>query len=355
VTIVLPRAKPVCTVDERSEHAMTGEAPGISRRRALTSLGAGTAAVAAAAAGLGGGIPVGAVATDDPNQGDAQPPATGSITGTLVESHVPTVPGVSYVGINYARFFPYSDSSAKQVQPGAGTYATGGGSLIAPLDVPHGSMLYDITGWGGAGSAVQVRRAMYGTYTWDTLTTLTLPAGAGIVSSNQRFMVGAVPTLIPVDLTHASYHVQLTAGTPATALLDLRIGYVGPRGFTAIVPTRVYDSREPGAGGHLASGTTRDVSVANAIPAFGGTNNVVPAGAAAIAYNLTIADTNGSGFLAVYNQGGAFSASAINWFGSGQLLANAGIVSLGGDRMVTVQCGGGGSTNFLIDVTGYFV
>jgi hypothetical protein len=46
--------------------------------------------------------------------------------------------------------------------------------------------------------------------------------------------------------------------------------------------------------------------------------------------------------------------SAINWTAPAQTLANGGAFSLGGDRQVDVLCGGG-SADFILDVTGYYL
>ena len=130
--------------------------------------------------------------------------------------------------------------------------------------------------------------------------------------------------------------------------------------FHAINPVRVYDSRAaaptPGA---LTGGSDRIVSVRDARPDATGavaTVGVVPAGASAVAYNITVADTTGAGFLSV-NPGDAtgFSASSINWSASGQLLANGLVVKLDASRNVRVFAGGAGSTNFIIDVLGYYL
>lgn len=140
---------------------------------------------------------------------------------------------------------------------------------------------------------------------------------------------------------------KITGGTAAGA-------------FHAITPTRVYDSRaaapSPGA---IAGGASRVVSVSDARPDATGavtTAGIVPPGASAIAYNITVADTVGAGFLSV-NEGDAtgFTASSINWSATGQLLANGLVVKLDGSRQVKVFAGGGGSTNFLIDVLGYYL
>ena len=130
--------------------------------------------------------------------------------------------------------------------------------------------------------------------------------------------------------------------------------------FHAIAPARGYDSRRPTPlPGAISSGSNRVVSVKDGRVAASGAvdlADVVPAGARAVAYNVTIAETVGTGFLSVTPGDTASSeASSINWSASGLILANAGIVKLDDNRSIKVFCGGGGATQFLIDVTGYFL
>ena len=130
--------------------------------------------------------------------------------------------------------------------------------------------------------------------------------------------------------------------------------------FHAIAPARGYDSRRPTPlPGAISSGSNRVVSVKDGRVAASGAvdlADVVPAGARAVAYNVTIAETVGTGFLSVTPGDTASSeASSINWSASGLILANAGIVKLDDNRSIKVFCGGGGTTQFLIDVTGYFL
>ena len=133
-----------------------------------------------------------------------------------------------------------------------------------------------------------------------------------------------------------------------------------PPAFHPLTPTRVYDSRAAvPAQGVMSSGGNRLVSVASGRTLDTGavnSPNVVPVGATAIACNVTVDRTQNQGFLAV-NPGGntTVSASTINWFASNQTLANGVIVTISGSREVTVIAGGGGATDFIIDVTGYFL
>ena len=84
--------------------------------------------------------------------------------------------------------------------------------------------------------------------------------------------------------------------------------------------------------------------------------DIVPVGATVVAANVTVTGTTGSfGFLSIYPGGYAGEASTINWFGAGQTLANGVALTLNGSRQLNVICNGGGSTHFIIDVSGYFL
>lgn len=130
--------------------------------------------------------------------------------------------------------------------------------------------------------------------------------------------------------------------------------------FHAVTPGRVHDSR-PGNGGAgpLVTGLNRTISVANRINPSGGAvveNNFIPAGAAAVTLNITAVTTVGNGYFGV-NPGGntTLGASSINWT-SGQTVANGIVCALNGSRQLTVIAGGAAtSSNFIIDITGYYL
>lgn len=157
-----------------------------------------------------------------------------------------------------------------------------------------------------------------------------------------------------VDGDGVLYHCT-AGGDPGTWQ---RISGQGTAGaLTVTNPTRVYDSRL--ATGKLHTGQSRLLSVANGINVTTGavsTPNVVPDGATAIHYNLTITETEGSGYLQVspnlYST--SVTASSINWTGNGQTIANGLLVKIAASRQVNVIAGGaGGATHFVIDVVGY--
>lgn len=139
----------------------------------------------------------------------------------------------------------------------------------------------------------------------------------------------------------------------------LAAGPAGAQAVPAIVlldaPVRVYDSRptEPpavGVKGPLAAGTERTVD----LNASAGLSVAV----SGVLVMLTIANTVDSGFLSVRKGGtGPSLFSSINWYQSGQITANSVVcaVQVVGSRYnVVVRCGGIGSTDFLIDVVGFY-
>ena len=145
----------------------------------------------------------------------------------------------------------------------------------------------------------------------------------------------------------------VVAGTPGT--WRKLAGPASAGAFHAITPHRVYDSRHSSK---IPSGGTRTISVANGINAAGSSDadNLVPAGATAIAVNVTITGTSGAGYLTLF-PGGATkpTASTINWFASGQTLANGVQLAVSATRTVSIFGGGAGTTHVLLDVSGYYL
>jgi len=152
----------------------------------------------------------------------------------------------------------------------------------------------------------------------------------------------------------------VVAGTPGAWRKITGPGVAG--GFHPLTPGRVYDSRQATpANGPISAGQNRTISVADRRDALLSTGAVVqadfvPAGATAVAANVTITNTLGSGYL-VFNPGGntTVGASTINWKADNQDIANGVILTLDATRQLTVVAGGGGSTDFIVDITGYYL
>jgi hypothetical protein len=127
--------------------------------------------------------------------------------------------------------------------------------------------------------------------------------------------------------------------------------------FVPINPYRAFDSR-PFADGFLFPG---DEVYFDVITDVNGTPQI-PQGATAVTYNLTATATLGAeGYLAVFPADINWPGnSSINWFGSNISIANGGVVALGnldGPGQISVYCGGVPmtGTDFLIDITGYYI
>ena len=134
--------------------------------------------------------------------------------------------------------------------------------------------------------------------------------------------------------------------------------------FHAVTPFRAYDSRAAnpvGNVGPIAVGQNRVVSVKDARDSAGVVIQLsaVPLDAKSVAANITITGTVGTfGYLTV-NPGGdtVVRASTVNWSAAGLTIANGVTVTLNASRELTVICGGavGNATQFIIDITGYFL
>ena len=118
-------------------------------------------------------------------------------------------------------------------------------------------------------------------------------------------------------------------------------------------PVRVFDSRTALValgGGKITSGNSIGVSV-------GGITDD-QSHPAAVFVNVTVTDTEGSGYLVVRasDLSGLHPlppTSNVNWSASGQTVANLVITPVGGENTLEVHAGGDGLTHFIVDVQAY--
>jgi len=119
-------------------------------------------------------------------------------------------------------------------------------------------------------------------------------------------------------------------------------------------PVRVYDSRPgnpPNIGlkTPLANGATRTIDAK-------GNSSGVPAHSTAILANFTVVNTSANGFLSAYKTGIAFpGTSTINWFLPGTVVANTTVVALNDSQQFTCLVPASSSTDFFVDVIGYYL
>ncbi|MGI9644396.1 MAG: hypothetical protein ACR2O6_03700 [Ilumatobacteraceae bacterium] len=134
--------------------------------------------------------------------------------------------------------------------------------------------------------------------------------------------------------------------------------------FHPLAGYRAYDSRfemAPVDDGPLGAGPGRVIPVKDGRNVGTGVIDLpdaIPSTATAVAYTLTVAGPTSSGFLFIApGDAGSITASSINWdSNTSGALANSGIVQLDGEREVIVFADGnpGASTQFIIDITGYY-
>lgn len=169
----------------------------------------------------------------------------------------------------------------------------------------------------------------------------------------------AVPDrVLETDATGTLWY-SVAAGSPGTWRAVAGPSTAGA--FHAVDPIRVFDSRAASPSpGPLAAGTTRTISVADGRSLDTGAvsvRDVVPAGATAVAVNLTITETKSSGYLALApGSATTLGASSINWWADGITIANGLVVKLDGDRKLKVFCAGAATceSHVIVDVQGYW-
>jgi hypothetical protein len=120
--------------------------------------------------------------------------------------------------------------------------------------------------------------------------------------------------------------------------------------FVQLTPRRAYDSRFQD--GKLASGQERGVSL----------EGVLASSAGSALINITIDQTEGSGYLTVWAPVGEDGAeipatSNINRSTGNEISANLAVVKLVGDHgdSFAIRASGQGSTHLIVDVMGYFI
>jgi hypothetical protein len=333
-------------------------------------LGAAVAATAAAATASQSGLAFAGGSLGDPNDPRSRTDSVGDLA--RIEALAPLALGESVRFFAGNALVPNGTAAGTTSVTGArGASPRGAGGtnyLSASVDVPVGSRLtsieFVIEGAPQTGRVSLIRWTPDANVAFDYLINQTIPPAVnGIAVYTASFSTPALMALASVDGLH-TYEAFYTDNGAASATFcnAIRVKYIAPSsgGLIPVNPARVYDSRlnmVPDANGPLATNSNRTVSIANARDVTTGAvvGPLVPANATAIAYTLTVANTLGSGFVAV-NPGGVttISASTINWSGPGALLANTGVVKIDSTRTVTAIAGGGGSTDFIIDVVGYY-
>lgn len=182
--------------------------------------------------------------------------------------------------------------------------------------------------------------------------------GWGVVGVCVGLAVGvaAAPTLLADEISGKD-----PGPPPEDVFLPLQLGSITTdTKFVEIEPARAFDSRQPAytGSGLFSPNSSRVIFIGNGHNGSGAVirPDIVPAGATAVAYNITVTGATGPNFVAVTpGNVGSFTTSAINFNGTTDV-ANAGIVSIDSARQIRIWNGDQtGSTGVIVDITGYFV
>jgi hypothetical protein len=330
---------------------------GFDRRRMITGMGMAIGAAGAGALAVPGLASAAAPPPPpDPNSNTANPGGVGAQPLAFAAT-----PGLMYAGISGYNLMAYQ--LAGEYMFDLGGVGVGprpnGTSVVCDIELPHGARIREIQVTGSGSTNATLQRQPYGAYSWSTIGSCTTASGSGLQTGKTSGLSHVV------DRTTGTYLIFAFLNN-TQAISSVAVGYdMAPTGFVPISPVRAYDSRWTASGstagltlGVISGGSSRTVSVADGRDLNTGaitSPNAVPAGASAIAYNLTLSNTTGIGFLAVTpGNASTYAASSINWSEAGQLLANGLIVGVDGTRAIKVFAGGS-STNFIVDVVGYFI
>ena len=168
------------------------------------------------------------------------------------------------------------------------------------------------------------------------------------VNFGRRQTVGNV-ALVPLSASGAVTITNHSTGS-VQLVVDLQ-GELSTAGtlWTPLTPARLLDTRRgtsanPGAA-ILAAGASRTVRIA------GVTGSPVPAGAGAVAVNLTVVPTTASGWVSATDTGST-RTSAVN-FPAGTVVANLALVPLAPDGTMVVHNGSTRPVHLVVDVQGY--
>ncbi|MFI7360453.1 PKD domain-containing protein [Streptomyces avidinii] len=171
-------------------------------------------------------------------------------------------------------------------------------------------------------------------------------------TSNVNYAAGdSVPNLVIVPVGKNGYVNLYNHSDRGVDLIADVTGYftrTSANGYTPTDPTRFVDTREGlGTSRGMVPGRGQfDVQIA-------GTRGI-PAGARAVALNVTVTNPRTAGFLTVFPGGqSAPNTSNVN-FSSGQTIANSVIVPVGADGKIMVRNGSWDPADVIVDVVGYY-
>ncbi|MFN8038410.1 MAG: hypothetical protein U0Q07_04275 [Acidimicrobiales bacterium] len=260
------------------------------------------------------------------------------------------VPGVHYRGWGPYDMLPNDWVSGRSLNFGA-YVPLGGGELRIDLDLEAGITITEVafSAINGTASTVigRVDRFPYSGGTATEVGSVSFPANNPSVDVRGSAVANVV-------VAEGDAYTARMSCDGSSQWLGFRLGYI-PFGFgySPIAPKRVYDSRagNPPLGvtkGPLSNGT-RVINMLNGVTLPAG---VKPVG---LLVNLAVVNTSASGFLSLYQNGQPDpGTSSINWFRTNEIVANTTFTGIDASGNAIAKVPANASTDFFIDVVGYY-
>ena len=278
----------------------------------------------------------------------AMPAGAGAVAGPSAAKTY-----LSYVVVDYLSFHNASPVTPPVLGPG---YRSGDGDfLVAPLGLPVGARIREMSVWAynasAFGATVVLTSVGLGGALSDDLVSVPIPAFTPI----------STETLVTVDETLDADHLYVLAmqcSTSSVGIHAVRIGYEQTGAYQPITPYRCFDSRLA-LGGRIAPNSSRSILASLAIDPATGANlsfDAIPSSARAVTFNLTAVQATGANYFAV-TSGSVLSTSTaqILFNTSTPTVANGGTVELSNGLLRIHGGTGPGSAHCVIDITGYYI
>ena len=235
---------------------------------------------------------------------------------------------------------------------GYGTY-NAAGYLEIPLPIPGGSRLMSVDAYSYVG--VAPFSIMY-SLTRSTTTVSNVSFGAMSaqeIAGIQRasWITGEAYIVGRGEALHLSTSF---CTTPSRTFMGAIYQYFDPNPQLNILatPVRVYDSRPGTMPDQVAKGPLPGPNYRNINCTYGG---AVPVGAPAAMITLTVTGTSQAGFMALWQNGMPYpGTSSINWDHAGTNVAVTTVVALDNFGWLRAMTGPNASTDFIIDVIGFY-
>ncbi|MCU1359344.1 MAG: hypothetical protein JWN99_633 [Ilumatobacteraceae bacterium] len=284
---------------------------------------------AAAALGAGAVVALGATPVSARPIGVPRPEVLGTMNSAL-----------TYLPIDGLAFFTYSTAGndtriyqdATGVQP-----ATFNTRIATSLPLPVGSVIRQLNiAYQGQPIVEITRRDMVAPNPPTMQIQQSLAAGGGAKTQTLD-----LTTAIVIE-PGGTYSLQFFC-TAGSSVLGVTIGYQPPtQGFQPFIGADPRALNTRNTGGKLTANEERIIPLG-----FAGARGAV--------LNVTVADTEGAGFIAVNRAGIAWPGnSSLNWNATGQLLSNGVTTALDENGSIVIR-GGVNSTHVIVDRIGWLI